>query len=126
MSRHLERGAGKIKTIISLLLIATMFYALFQIAPAYMDNYWIQDAMVTEARIAAVNKKSEEDIRETIWKVVKEREPKATPPVRREDIKVEYMGRAVNIALKYTVEVDLYVYKFKLNFTPNAGDRPII
>jgi hypothetical protein len=39
---------------------------------------------------------------------------------------VEYLGRAVNISLKYSIAVDLYLYKFSLNFTPNAGDRPII
>ena len=126
MSREHERGEGKIKAIISLLIIAVIFYSLFQIAPAFMDNYWIQDAMVTEARIAAVNKKGEEEVREVIWKVVKEHEPKAAPPIRREDIRVEYTGRAVNISLKYKVPVDLFVYKFTLNFTPNAGDRPII
>lgn len=126
MSRNHERGEGKIKAIISLLIIAGIFFALFQVAPAFMDNYWIQDAMVTEARIAAVNKKGEEEIREVIWKVVKEHEPKAAPPIRREDIRVEYTGRAVNISLKYSVPVNLVVYKFTLNFTPNAGDRPII
>lgn len=126
MSRHLERGEGKIKTVISLLFIATFFFVLFQVAPAYMDNYWIQDSMANEARLGAVNRKSEDEIRENVWKVVKEREPKATPPIRREDIRVEYSGRTVNISLKYKVEVNLYFYQFTLNFTPNAGDRPII
>jgi hypothetical protein len=126
MIRNHERGAGKIKAIFSLLLIALLFYVLFQIAPAFMDNYWIQDAMANEARMAAVTKKAEDEVRENIWKVVKEREPKATPPIRRDDIRVEYMGRAVNISLKYKVEVNLYFYQFTLNFTPNAGDRPII
>ena len=126
MSRNHQRGAGTIKTILSLLFIAVLFYTLYQVAPAFMDNYWIKDAMVTEARIAAVNKKNEEEVREVIWKVIKEREPKAAPPIRREDIRVEYTGRAVNISLKYKVPVNLYVYQFTLNFTPNAGDRPII
>ena len=121
-----QRGAGKIKAIITLLLVAVVFYALYQIAPAYMDNYWIQDAMVNEARTAAVNRKNEEEVREVIWKVVKERETQASPPIRREYIRVEYTGRTVNISLKYSVPVNLFVYQFTLNFTPNAGDRPII
>ena len=126
MKRNGERGAGKIKAFLSLAFIGILFYALFQTAPAYMDNYWIQDAMVTEARTAAVNRKSEDEVREVIWKVVKEREPKATPPLRREDVRVEYTGRAVNISMKYSVVVNLYVYQFTLDFNPNAGDRPII
>ena len=126
MNRNGERGAGKIRAFLTLAIIGIIFYALFQTAPAFMDNYWIQDAMVTEARTAAVNRRPEEEIREVIWKVVKEREPKATPPLRREDIRVEYTGRSVNISMKYSVVVDLLVYQFTLNFNPNAGDRPII
>ncbi|MBI1749204.1 MAG: DUF4845 domain-containing protein [Acidobacteria bacterium] len=126
MSGNHQRGTGKIKAIFTLLVLAVLFYALFQVAPAFMDNYWVQDTMVSEARTAAVSHKSEEDVREVIWKVVREREIKATPPIRREDIRVEYTGRAVNIGLKYTVVVNLYFYQFSLNFTPSAGDRPII
>ena len=126
MNRNGERGEGKIKAFLTLAFIGILFYVLFQIAPAFMDNYWIQDAMVTEARTAAVNRKTEEEIREFIWKVVKEREVKATPPLRREDVRVEYTGRAVNISMKYSVVVNLYVYQFTLDFNPNAGDRPII
>jgi hypothetical protein len=126
MSGNQQRGAGKVKAIIATFILAVIGYALFQAAPAYMDNYWVQDAMSTEALSAAVNHKNEEDVREVIWKVIRDREIKATPPIQRENIRVEYSGRAVNISLKYTVVVDLYFYKFSLNFTPNKGDRPII
>lgn len=126
MSGNQQRGAGKIKAIIVTLILVAMGFALFQIAPAFMDNYWVQDAMVNEARVAAVNRKTDEEIREVIWKVVQERQIKATPPLHREDIRVDYMGRAVNISMKYSIAIDLYFYKFSLNFTPNAGDRPII
>ena len=126
MSSNQQRGAGRIKAILVTLILVLLGYALFQVAPAYMDNYWVQDAMVNEARVAAVNRKSEEEVREVIWKAVQERQIKATPALHREDIRVEYLGRAVNISMKYSIPVDLYFYKFVLNFTPNAGDRPII
>ncbi len=126
MSGNGQRGGGKIKAIIVTLLLLTLAFVMFQGAPAYMDNYWVQDAMVNEARTAAVAHKNEEEVREVIWKAVREREIKATPPIRREDIRVDYMGRTVNISLKYTIVVNLYFYQVTLNFTPNAGDRPII
>jgi hypothetical protein len=126
MSGNQQRGEGKIKAIFATAILVVIGYMLFQVAPAYMDNYWIQDAMVSEARTAAVSHKNEDEVREVIWKVVKERNVKATPPVQREHIRVEYSGRAVSISLKYTVVVDLIFYKFSLNFTPNKGDRPII
>jgi hypothetical protein len=126
MTSNQQRGAGKIKAIFATAILVVIFYAIFQVAPAYMDNYWIQDAMVNEARTAAVMHKNEDEVREVIWKVVKDREIHATPPIQREHIRVEYSGREVNISLKYTVVVDLVVYKFSINFTPNKGDRPII
>jgi hypothetical protein len=126
MSGKQQRGAGSIKAIFATAILVIIFYTIFQVAPAYMDNYWIQDAMVSEARTAAVSHKNEDEVREVIWKVVKERNVNATPSIQREHIRVEYSGRAVNISLKYTVVVDLIFYKFSLNFTPNKGDRPII
>jgi hypothetical protein len=126
MSGNQQRGAGNIKAIFATAILVVIGFTLFQAAPAYMDNYWVQDAMVSEARTAAVSHKNEDDVRETIWKVVKGRNIKATPPIRREDIRVEYTGRAVNISLRYSIAVDLYFYKFSLKFTPNAGDRPIV
>ena len=126
MTDHSQRGAGKIKAILVTLILAVLAYTLFQVAPAYMDNYWLQQAMVDEARVAAVNHRPDDEIRDVIWKVVQEQKIKATPPLRREDIKVEWMGRAVNISMSYTIPVDLYFYQFTMKFTPNAGDRPII
>jgi hypothetical protein len=126
MSDNQQRGAGKIKAIIVTLILVAMGFALFQVAPAYMDSFWVQDAMVNEARVAAVNRSTEADVREVIWKAVQERKIKTTPPLRPEDIHVEYIGRTVNISMKYSVAIDLYFYKFSLNFTPNANDRPII
>jgi hypothetical protein len=126
MSGNPQRGAGKIKAILATAILVVIGYMLYQVAPAYMDNYWVQDTMSTEALSAAVNHKNEDEVREVIWKVVKDRDIKATPPIQRENIRVEYSGRAVNISLKYKVVVDLYFYQFTLNFTPNKGDRPII
>ncbi len=126
MTSNQQRGAGKIKAMFATAVLVVIGYGLFQVAPAYMDNYWVQDAMVNEARTAAVMHKNEDEVREVIWKVVKDREIHATPPIQREHIRVEYSGREVSISLKYTVVVDLVVYKFSINFTPNKGDRPII
>lgn len=125
MSRERQRGAGRIKTLFTLLILAAILFSIFQVAPAFMDNYWIQDTMNTEARFAVTTRKSEDDIRETIWKEIREREIKATPPIRREDIRVEYTGRSINISLKYTVVINLYLYQYSLQFTPRAGDRPL-
>jgi hypothetical protein len=38
---------------------------------------------------------------------------------------VEYTGRSINVSLRYTVVINLYVYQFPIQFTPNAGDRPL-
>jgi hypothetical protein len=125
MSREKQRGIGKIKAILTLLIVLLLAYGIFQVAPAYMDNFWVQDEMTTQARFAVTQRRTEDDVREAIWKVVKEREIHATPPIKREDIRVEYTGRSINVSLRYTVVINLYVYQFPIQFTPNAGDRAL-
>lgn len=122
-----ERGEGKIKAIIWTAILVFIAYTLFKIAPPLMDKFQLEDTIRTEARFGAVNRKSVEDIRETVWKKVRELEIEkySVPPVRAEDIKVEYSGRAVNIGLRYTVPIDLMVYSFDMKLTAEAGDKPL-
>jgi len=125
MSRERQRGAGKIKALFTLLILAAMLLTILRVAPAFIDKYWVEDEMRNQARLAVVTRRTEEDMRQAIWAKIKEQEIKATPALKPEDIRIEYTGRSVNISLKYTVIINLYFYEFPLQFTPSAGDRPL-
>lgn len=122
-----ERGAGKVKAIIWTAILAFIAFTLFKISPPLMDKFQLEDHIRTEARFGAVNRKPVEDIRESIWRKVRdlEMERYSSPPIRPEDIKVEYMGRSINITLKYKVPIDLLVYQFTMDLTAEAGDKAL-
>ena len=125
--RKAERGASKVKTIFSLLVVLYVAYLVFQIVPPMIDKYNLEDTMRTEARFAVVNRKEADDIRESIWRKVKDLgiDRDADGGIRREDIKVDFMGRNVNIVLKYRIKLNLIFGDKDLDFEAAAGDRAL-
>jgi len=122
MSRDPQRGAGKLKTIILLLVLVAFVYVGFKIVPAYVDNFELEDAMKTEARFASVNRKTPEDVRNSIYKKIRDLGIPAGP----EDIRVDPVGGSgIRITVTYTVVVDLPGYTLRLNFQPTADNMSL-
>ncbi len=89
--------------------------------PAYVAEYQLTDKMQEQARFAVVNRYTEEQVRDIIYKVVKDLEI----PVKREDIKVVTNNDVVKISVDYTVPVDLLVYQLNLHFTPSSENKAL-
>jgi hypothetical protein len=122
MSRNREYGAGRTKTILSLLILAAMVYVAVKVIPPYVNNFELQDAMKTEARFAAVNRKSSEEVREDVYKKIKE----LGIPAKAENIRVEGLPNSgMRITVTYKVVVDLPGYGLVLNFEPTADNTSI-
>ena len=77
INRSGERGSINFKTLLGFLILAALVFAGFKIVPVYVENYQFQDAMQTEARFALSGwpKKSEDEIREDLWKEMHEQIP---------------------------------------------------
>jgi len=116
-----ERGASKLKTVLTLLIVGFLIFSGVKIIPAYFANYQLQDSMQTEARFAIADHRAVDQIREDIWKKVQELEI----PAKKEDIKVSTEQRSVAISLDYVVPVDLRVYQFNLEFHPHADNHTL-
>jgi hypothetical protein len=116
-----ERGEGKLKGIIIFAVVALAIYSAFKIVPAYVNDYQLSDKMQEQARFAVVNRYTEEQIRDNIFKVVQDLEI----PARREDIKVLATNSVVKISLNYTVPVDLMMYHTELHFTPSSENKAL-
>ncbi len=119
MSRKWQRGAANLRTVILLLVVAGAIYVGAKVVPPYVANSRLQDKMWAEARFAQANRRSEEQVRESIYREAQSLDI----PIRPEAIHVEMGPRGTLINANYTVAVDLHVYQFTLNFTPNSG-RP--
>jgi len=114
-----EHGAGTIKAILWTILLIYGAFVAYKILPAYVAEYQLQDKMQEQAKFAVVNRYPEEQIRDSIFKVVKDIEI----PVKREDIKITATQDVVRIACDYTIPVDLLVYQMNLHFTPSSENK---
>ena len=122
MRRNAQRGEGKLKTIIVLAILASVIYIAFRVVPVYVNNFELEDAMKTEARFAVVQRKSPDEVRESVFRKIQE----LKIPARREDIRIEQLGNSgLRITVTYTVVIDLPGYQWKLNFSPSADNMSV-
>lgn len=117
-----ERGEGKFKAILVTAVLAFMAYAAVKVVPPYVSEYQLADKMTETARFASVNRNTEEQIRNTIYKEMQELDI----PAKKEDLKITAEGGRVSISLDYRVPIDLTVYQFELHFTPTTANKDII
>lgn len=116
-----ERGEGRLKAIIYLAILILAVYSAFRVVPIYLSNYELVDKMQEQARFAVVNRYSDDQIRDNIFKIVQDLDV----PAKREDIKVEATNSLVKISLDYTVPVDLFFYHTDLHFTPSSENKSV-
>ena len=119
--RRFERGEGKLKAVIYTAIILLVVYCGVKLIPPYVADYQLADKMQEQARFAVVNRYTEEQIRDNIFKIVQDLEI----PTKREAIKVVSTNAVVKISLNYTVPVDLFFYHADLNFTPSSENKAL-
>ncbi len=119
--RRSEKGEGRLKTIIIVVVIALFIYSAVKVVPAYVNNYQLADKMQEQARFAVVNRYTEDQIRDNIFKVCQDLEI----PAKKEDIKVTATNAVVKISMQYTVPVDLLSYHLELHFAPSSENKAL-
>ena len=114
--RRQQRGAGKLKAIIYTAILVVGVYVAFKIVPLYVADYQLKDKMAEQASFAVVNRYSDDQIRDVIYKTVEDLDI----PAKREDIKVEHTNHGLRISLDYTAPVDFMVYQTQWSFAPSS------
>jgi hypothetical protein len=117
-----ERGAGKFKAILFLVIVVFAIYSAVKIVPIYVSNYQLSDKMQEQARFGVVNRYTEDQIRDNIFKFVQELDI----PVKREAIKVVSTNSIVKISMEYAVPVDLLFYHTELHFSPSSENKSLL
>lgn len=120
--RRPERGEGKLKAVIYTAIILFAIYSAAKLVPIYFSEYQLTDKMQEQARFAVVNRFTEEQIRNNIFKVAQELEI----PAQRDAIKVFSSYSVVKISVEYTVPVDLLFYHMDLHFSPSSENKSIL
>lgn len=109
-----------LKALIAFAVIGAAVYVGFQVVPVYWNYYQFQDSIEEEARIQSYTGKSENDMRDTVWKKAKQLE---LPLASEDDIKVQRAGSTVSISTQYTVHIDVPIHPFDLNFQPSTQNK---
>jgi hypothetical protein len=114
---------GTIKLVLILGLLACGVYVCAEIIPPYFANYEFQDTIDTEARLGTYSTKSEDAIRDAVFRRAQDLEI----PVSKEQIKVQRTGSqgtgTVVIETEYNVHVDLPGYPMDLDFHPASKNK---
>jgi hypothetical protein len=109
--------------ILVVLITIAMLFAAFRLLPPYIDNYRLQDSIENISRNATYNGRiTPDEIRGQVMAEIRE----LGIPADEKQVSVEKSGVSVNIAVRYTVPVDLLVHRMDLNFEPAAGNRNIV
>jgi len=116
-----QRGEGKLKAIIVTAILVIGVIAAWKVVPPYSAEYQLADKIQEIARFAVVNRQTEEQIRETVFKTIQDLEI----PAKREDIKVMASTSKVTILVDYTVPVDILMYHVDLHFTPSSENKSL-
>src|SRR5882724_1150267 len=121
-SRRSQRGEGRLKAIIYTVILFAGVFAAVKIVPVYVAEYQLSDKITEQARFAVVNRYSEDQIRDIIFKVIQDLDI----PANREDIKVQNTNHGVMITVNYSVPVDFKVYKTQFSFSPSSEGRDLM
>jgi hypothetical protein len=110
-----------LKLVVFLGILVAAVYVGVQVVPVYWNYYEFQDTVEEEARVQSYTGKTEDAMRETLWKEAKKLELPLSSP---EQIKVQRNGLSVAISTEYTVHIDVPVHPFDLKFTPSTQTKP--
>lgn len=110
-----------LKLLIVFAVIAAAAYLAVLVIPPYWNYYQFQDDIASEARINSYTTKSEQDMRDAIWKKAKQYE---LPLTSEDDIKVQRQGNVVAISTQYTVHIAYPIHPFDLSFEAATQNKP--
>lgn len=111
-----ERGEGRLKALIYFAILAAAVYVAVKIVPVYVADYQLKDKMTEQARFAVVNRYTEDQIKDNIFRTIQDLDI----PAKREDVKVATTNHGLQISVNYTVPVDFLIYKTEMNFSPSS------
>ena len=107
------------KAIIYTTFLVAGVYVAFKTVPVYVNDYQLKDKMTEQAKFAIVNRYTEDQIKDNIYRTIQDLDIPAT----RDDVKVANTNNGIEISVNYTVPVDLLFYKTDLNFATSSEGR---
>jgi hypothetical protein len=116
---------GSLKLISGIFVMVAAVYLIAVLAPPYFTNYQFEDALRTESQMTTYTSKTEDTIREEVFKKAQDLDI----PITKEQIKVVRSGvvgtGSVSIEATYVVHVSLPGYPLDLTFDASARNKGV-
>ncbi|MGH9544127.1 MAG: hypothetical protein ACRD23_02820 [Terriglobales bacterium] len=113
------------KLVFGILIIVGAVVLIATLAPPYFSNYQFQDTLKTEAEMNTYSTKTEDAIRDEVFRKAQEQDI----PITKDQIKVHRNGvvgtGSIDIDVPYTVHVNLPGYPLDLNFNASARNKGV-
>ncbi len=113
------------KMVFGILIIVGAVILIAALAPPYFSNYEFQDALKTESQLSTYSTKTEDVIRDEVFRKAQEMDI----PITRDQIKVVRNGvvgtGSVDIEASYIVHVNLPGYPLDLHFDASARNKGV-
>jgi hypothetical protein len=110
---------------IGILFFVVAIFVSVALVPPYWANYQFEDAIKTEALMATNSTKTEDAIRDSVYK----RAQDFGVPLEKEKIKVTHLGAngsgSVTIEAPYSVTVNIPGYPIVLHFDPMTTNKGV-
>ena len=116
-----QKGFLTFTGILMILVVAAFLFASFKLLPPYIRNYQLQDSINSVARSATYSSAGEDVIHKDVMVAAHE----AGVTLQPNQVRVARSRDNVDIAIDYSVTVDLLVKPFTMHFTPSAGNKLI-
>jgi len=117
---------GSLKMVAGIVVMVASVYLIAVLAPPFFSNYQFEDAIRTEAQMDTYNTKTEDQIRDSVFKKAQDLDV----PVTREQIKVQRSGvtgtGSISIEAPYIVHVSVPGYPVDLNFDPSTRNKGVL
>jgi hypothetical protein len=120
--RNGERGAGNLKAVVWTVILVAFIYCAVMVLPVLVSEYEFQDSLQEIARFASVNRRTPEQVRQSVL----DEAQKEDLPIAAENIKVDGHAGNIHINVDYSVTVDLKVYQWTFNFHPDANNAALL
>jgi hypothetical protein len=114
-----QRGEGRLKALVYLAFLIVAVLVAIKIVPVYVADYQLKDKMSEQAKFAIVNRYTQDQIKDNIFRTIQDLDIPAT----RDDVKVADTNHGIAISVNYQVPVDFLFYKTDLNFATSTEGR---
>jgi hypothetical protein len=117
-----------LKLLVGVFAIVAAIYLCWALIPPYFANYQFEDAIESEARLGTYSTRTDNDIKEAVFKKAQDLELPLTLDQIQVQRGVNGSGQGIGgvvITADYTVHVDIPGYPVDLHFKPGSKNKSI-